>query len=101
MREKFGWVLNIFRSEPFYLEIVPQSIDKANSLARLLEHLGMKREQMICCGDGFNDRSMIEFAGLGVAMENAQEEVKAVADYITASNDKDGIVEVVEKFILS
>ncbi len=101
MREKFGWVLNIFRSEPFYLEIVPQSIDKANSLARLLEHLGMKREQMICCGDGFNDRSMIEFAGLGVAMENAQEEVKAAADYITASNDKDGIVEVVEKFILS
>lgn len=101
MREKFGWVLNIFRSEPFYLEIVPQSIDKANSLARLLEHLGMKREQMICCGDGFNDRSMIEFAGVGVAMENAQEEVKAVADYITASNDKDGIVEVVEKFILS
>ena len=61
----------------------------------------MKREQMICCGDGFNDRSMIEFAGLGVAMENAQEEVKAAADYITASNDKDGIVEVVEKFILS
>ena len=101
MREKFGWVLNIFRSEPFYLEIVPQSIDKANSLARLVEHLGMKREQMICCGDGFNDRSMIEFAGLGVAMENAQEEVKAAADYITASNDKDGIVEVVEKFILS
>lgn len=101
MREKFGWVLNIFRSEPFYLEIVPQSIDKANSLARLLEHLGMKREQMICCGDGFNDRSMIEFAGVGVAMENAQEEVKAAADYITASNDKDGIVEVVEKFILS
>lgn len=100
MREKFGWVLNVFRSEPFYLEIVPQSIDKANSLAKLLEHLGMKREQMICCGDGFNDRSMIQFAGLGVAMENAQEEVKAAADYITSSNDRDGIVEVVEKFIL-
>lgn len=101
MRERFGWVLNIFRSEPFYLEVVPQSIDKANSLGRLLEHLDIKREQMICCGDGFNDRSMIEFAGLGVAMGNAQDEIKAVADYVTASNDEDGVAQVVEKFILS
>lgn len=101
MRERFGWVLNIFRSEPFYLEVVPQSIDKANSLGRLLEYLDIKREQMICCGDGFNDRSMIEFAGLGVAMGNAQDEIKSVADYITASNDEDGVAQVVEKFILS
>ena len=55
---------------------------------------------MIACGDGFNDRSMIEFAGLGVAMANAQEPVKAVADYITASNDEDGVAAVVERFIL-
>ena len=100
MREKFGWELNIFRSEPFFLEIMPQSVDKAYSLGRLLESLGITREQLICCGDGFNDRSMIHFAGLGVAMANAQQEVKDVADYITASNDENGIVEVVEKFLL-
>lgn len=54
---------------------------------------------MICCGDGFNDKSMIHFAGLGVAMANAQPEVKAVADYITGSNDDDGIVQVIEQFM--
>ncbi|MGN0343252.1 MAG: Cof-type HAD-IIB family hydrolase [Roseburia sp.] len=99
MRERFGWELNIFRSEPFFLEIMPQSIDKAHSLGQLLEHLHMQREQMICCGDGFNDRSMIAFAGLGVAMDNAQPEVKEVADYVTASNDEDGIVQVVRRFM--
>lgn len=100
MRNRLGWELNIFRSEPFFLEVVPQSIDKAYSLEKLLEHLGIRREQMICCGDGFNDTSMIKFAGLGVAMANAQEEVKAEADYITASNDEDGIVQVIEQFML-
>lgn len=71
MRQTFGDQLNIFRSEPFFLEIVPPSIDKAYSLGKLLEYLGEKKEQMICCGDGFNDKSMIAFAGLGVAMANA------------------------------
>lgn len=91
MRQTFGEQLNIFRSEPFFLEIVPPSIDKAYSLGKLLEYLGEKKEQMICCGDGFNDKSMIAFAGLGVAMANAQPEVKEVADYITTSNDEDGV----------
>ena len=54
---------------------------------------------MVCCGDGFNDISMIQYAGLGVAMANAQEKVKAVADYVTlCDNDHDGIAEVIEKF---
>ncbi len=100
LRAKFEKELGIFRSEPFFLEVVPQSVDKAYSLERLLEHLGMSREEMICCGDGFNDVSMIKFAGLGVAMANAQEEVKQAADYITASNDEQGIVQVIENFIL-
>lgn len=100
MREVFGEKLNIFRSEPFFLEMMPQSIDKAFSLGILLKHLHTDRTHMICCGDGFNDRSMIQMAGLGVAMANAQEEVKAVADYITASNDEDGIADVIYKFML-
>ena len=54
---------------------------------------------MICCGDGFNDISMIEVAGLGVAMENAQELVKNAADFITLSNDEDGILHVINKFM--
>lgn len=55
---------------------MPKGVDKAASLAKLCEILGRSRDDMIACGDGFNDISMIEFAGLGVAMENAQEPVK-------------------------
>ena len=71
-------------------------IDKARSLAALLEHLGLTREQMVCMGDGYNDQTMIEFAGMGVAMANAQEPVRKVADYVTCSNDEDGVAEAVE-----
>lgn len=101
LRKKFGEQLNIFRSEPFFLEIMPPAIDKAASLEKLLQMIGKDKSQMICCGDGFNDASMIEFAGLGVAMKNAQEEVKKLADYITLSNDEDGIAHVIEKFMMN
>lgn len=100
MREQLQGRMNVFRSEPFFLELVPEGIDKARSLAVLLQETGLKREDMIACGDGFNDLSMIRFAGLGVAMANAQEVVKAEADYITLSNEEDGVAAVVEKFIL-
>lgn len=99
-REKFGKDLNIYKSEPYFLEIMPQHVDKAYSLGKLLDHVGLTRKQMICCGDGFNDLSMIRYAGLGVAMANAQESVKESADFITGSNDEDGIVTVIEKFML-
>ena len=60
----------------------------------------MSREEMIACGDGYNDLSMIRFAGLGVAMENAVLPVRKAADYITDSNNEDGVAKVVEKFLL-
>ena len=60
----------------------------------------MDVEDVIACGDGYNDVSMIRFAGLGVAMANAYDAVKAEADYITRSNDEDGVAHVIEKFIL-
>ncbi|MBP5421896.1 MAG: HAD family phosphatase [Paludibacteraceae bacterium] len=100
LKKKLGDRLNVFRSEPFFLEIMPQNIDKAYSLNKLLKHLKMTREKMIACGDGFNDRSMIEFAGLGVAMCNAQPEVKAVADLVTLTNDEEGVALVVEDYML-
>ena len=77
-----------------------QGVDKAKSIGRLLAHIGMERENCICCGDGFNDRTMVEYAGVGVAMGNAQQVVKDVADYVTANCDEDGIVEIIKKFIL-
>lgn len=100
LKAKYAGSLNIFRSEPFFLEIMPKGIDKASVLKRFLSYLGIDREEIICCGDGYNDLTMIEYAGLGVAMANARPEVLAVADYVTTSNDEDGIVKVIEKYIL-
>lgn len=100
MKKKYGNKLSIYRSEPFFLEIMPLKIDKAYSLGKLLEHLNLTKDEMICMGDGFNDTSMIRYAGLGVAMENAQDVVKEQADYVTLSNNQDGVAHVIEKFIL-
>ncbi len=97
--EKYFHEAQIFRSEPYFLEATPKNVDKAYCLKHLLGILGIEREEMVCCGDGFNDISMVQFAGLGVAMANAQDKVKAVADYVTiCDNDHDGIAEVIEKF---
>lgn len=98
--EKYIHEANVFRSEGFFLEIMPKNVDKAYCLSKLLKILGLSREEMVCCGDGYNDQSMIQFAGLGVAMANARECVKDVADYITLSNDEDGVAHVIEKFFL-
>ncbi|WP_343209661.1 Cof-type HAD-IIB family hydrolase [Anaerolentibacter hominis] len=99
VKEALGAGFSVYRSEPYFLEIMAENIDKAQSLATLLAHLGLTKEEMICCGDGLNDLTMIRFAGLGVAMENAADCVREAADFITRSNDEDGIAYVVERFI--
>ncbi|GFH86241.1 Cof-type HAD-IIB family hydrolase [Bacteroides acidifaciens] len=91
--------INVFRSEPYFLELVPQGIDKALSLGVLLKKTEIGREEIIAMGDGYNDLSMIKFAGLGIAMGNAQEPVKKAADYITSSNEEDGVAEAIHKFL--
>ena len=83
--------MGVFRSEPYFWNWF---------LKVLLKEIGMTKEEMIAVGDGFNDLSMIQYAGLGVAMANAQEIVRQNADYITLSNEEDGVAAVVEKFIL-
>lgn len=92
--------MNIYRSADFFLECVPLGIDKAESIDRLLKDIGISPAEIIACGDGYNDASMIRYAGLGVAMENAAPEVKEMADFVTLSNEEDGVAHVVEKFML-
>jgi len=92
--------LNVFRSEPYFIEITVKGVDKAESVDKLVNALGMRQEDTICCGDGFNDLTMVQYGGIGVAMDNAQQIVKDNADYITASCDDDGIVQVIKEFIL-
>ena len=72
MTDYFRSYLYIYCSDPFFLEIMPPQVDKAHSLLKLLSSIGLTSDQMICCGDGYNDITMIETAGLGVAMANAQ-----------------------------
>lgn len=99
VKEALGDTLSIYRSEPYFLEIMAPGIDKAQSLARLLNILKIPVEQIAAFGDGFNDKSMIEYAGLGVAMKNGQRAVKAIADYIAPSNEEDGVAYVVKKIM--
>ena len=100
-KRRLNGALDVFRSEPYFLEVVPCAIDKANSLGALLEVLGMKREEVIAVGDGVCDVTMIQLAGLGIAMGHSQDSVKACADYVTASNEEDGVAVAVEKAIIS
>jgi len=99
MQEKFGSRLNVFRSDPYYVEILPKFVDKGVAVDKLIKCLDVKKDRTICVGDSYNDLSMLRLAGLGVAMGNAQSEVKDAADYVTASNDEDGVAKVIEKFM--
>jgi Cof subfamily protein (haloacid dehalogenase superfamily) len=100
-KKRLAGTLDVLRSESYFLEVVPQFIDKANTLSILLEKLAIRTEEIIAIGNGVCDVTMIQLAGLGVAMGNAKDSVKACADYVTDSNEKDGVALVVEKYILS
>ena len=90
-KEAFHGRMNILHSTPYFIECLPLNIDKGLALQALLPVLGLLREELMAFGDSFNDIGMLRYAGLGVAMENADEEVKAIADHITSSNEDDGI----------
>jgi len=91
---------NVVKSTPYFLEIINKEGNKGQGLKALAKHLNVKREEIIAVGDAGNDIDMIKYAGLGVAMGNATDEVKDLADYQTSSNNEDGIAEIVEKFIM-
>ncbi len=100
LRNAFGSSLGICTSHPEFIEITPAKVDKGESLRFLLNHLQLTPNEVIACGDGSNDVTMIQFAGLGAAMANAHKDALAAADYITTSNDEDGVLHVIEKFML-
>ena len=101
LEKEYGEELSIFFSEPFFLEICPLGVDKGESLKRLLEKKGWKREELMAFGDGGNDLTMLQYAGKGIAMANSQKHVLEIADEVTLSNDEDGVAVMVEKYILS
>lgn len=95
----FAGRMRFVRSYPKFVEGIPLSVSKGHALARLADHLGISLEETIGIGDNDNDLELVERAGLGVAMGNASPVVKAAADYIAPPIDKDGVAEVIERFV--
>lgn len=82
------------------LEANAKGINKGMALLKLGEMLGICQEEIMACGDGMNDYEMLKTVGFGVAMKNGDERVKAVADYVTETNDEDGVAKAIERFVL-
>lgn len=97
VKEKYS----ILRSAPYFLEFLDPRVNKGAGVHAIAKALGLKQQQVICVGDAGNDIAMIEYAEIGVAMGNASEDVKEIADYITKTNCQDGVAHVIDKFMLS
>ena len=82
------------------LEVNAKGINKGLGLVWLGEKLGIKREEIMACGDHLNDYEMLKEVGFAVAMGNAMEELKEIADYVTDTNDEDGVAKAIERFVL-
>lgn len=84
-----------------FLDVINSNASKGLAVAELARSYGIKREEILALGDGFNDIPMLEYAGLGIAMANAENEVQKAADYVTLSNKEDGVAAALDKFIFS
>lgn len=102
IREALSDINNITITSSFSnnFEIGGATTSKATALKYLMQHLDVSREGLMACGDSHNDIAMIEMAGVGVAVANAEPEVLKSADHITASNDEDGVAKAIEEFVL-
>jgi Cof subfamily protein (haloacid dehalogenase superfamily) len=100
VRQSFGDRVYIAASKAKYLEITNPEVNKGWALAFLAERLGISRAEVMAVGDSLNDLDMVSYAGLGVAMGNAHDEVKAAASAVTSANDADGVAEAIEKYVL-
>ena len=97
--ESRGLPFYITNQEPTNLEFTKKEVNKGTGLKMLAETLGIKRKSIMAIGDNNNDLPMIEYAGIGVAMENGLPEVKRIADFVTKSNEEDGVACAIGKFV--
>jgi Cof subfamily protein (haloacid dehalogenase superfamily) len=101
LKNGFGRQLYITRSKPNFIEVMHREATKANALQVVAEHYGVDRTEVMAIGDSYNDLDMLEWAGLGIAMGNAHKEVKEAADYVTTSNEEEGVAEALKRFVLN
>lgn len=100
LRDEFSH-LYITRSKPAYLEVLHPEATKGKALAAVAEYFGVKQDEVMAVGDSYNDLKMIRWAGLGVAMANAPSAVRKEADYVTCSNDENGVAEALGRWVLT
>ena len=100
LTKRYDGLLEIYKSAPYFLELMPFGVSKGSMLPLLLEKLGVSRDELIAFGDHYNDMTMIGYAGMGVAMANGEPEIKKIANYVCPSNDEDGIADTLQKFVL-
>jgi len=100
LRKILGDGVHITKSKPHFLEIMHSEGTKGHALTYLAEHFGCDLSEVMAIGDAWNDREMLEVAGLGVAMGNAVPSLKEIADEITLSNNEDGVAHIIRKHIL-
>ncbi|MBG6186072.1 Cof-type HAD-IIB family hydrolase [Flavobacterium sp. CAN_S2] len=93
--------LSVSMSKPFFLEVAQNGIDKGASIKFLAEKLNILQSEIIAVGNAGNDLTMIEYAGLGVWVDNVDPELRDKGDFIVASNNNHGVAEVVRRFILN
>jgi Cof subfamily protein (haloacid dehalogenase superfamily) len=98
LRSLYDGQLNIYPSKPTYLEVMDLKGSKSNAVKFVSERLGLDKSEIIAMGDNYNDIEMIKYAGMGVAMGNAPDDIKATADYVTDTNNNDGVRKALEKF---
>ncbi len=91
----------ILKSAPYYLEILNKRVNKGEGVRVLAEQLNLSRDEVMAIGDQENDLAMLEYAGTGVAMGNAIDSVKAIAQFVTKTNMEDGVAHAIEKFVLA
>jgi Cof subfamily protein (haloacid dehalogenase superfamily) len=99
MLARFDGRLYISKSLPYFLEFASPDVTKAAGLDFLSEHVGFSRERTVAFGDGENDVELIDWAGYGVAVANAHDRVKEVADFVCPSVDEEGVAQVLEAFL--
>ncbi len=95
---KYKGRLNIYKSQPKYLEVMHIEASKSKAIQFLMAQYGLHRHEIVAIGDNYNDKGMIEFAGAGVAMGNAPDAIKEVADYVTDTNNNDGVAKALNHF---
>lgn len=98
---KYGDKINVTESKSYFIEIGAKGVNKGKTLQQLISEKDIERNEIIAIGDSYNDLEMLSYAGTGIAMGNAPEEIKKKADMIAPHNEEDGVAVILDKLIMN